>query len=114
MTSERPTDREDTLVRLWMQEFAALPLPEGRLPEPQLLWWKAELLRKWDAERKAISPIERAEPVTVTIGVIGALVLMLTLWQSVPGPTATLIFSTVLGLAALVGVATMMLRQLRS
>ena len=114
MTPEEPTDREDTLVRLWMQEFAALPLPEGRLPEPQLLWWKAELLRKWDAERKAISPIERAEPVTVTIGVIGALVLMLTLWQSVPGPTATLIFSTVLGLAALVGVATMMLRQLRS
>lgn len=114
MTSEGPTDREDTLVRLWMQEFAALPLPEGRLPEPQLLWWKAELLRKWDAERKAIAPIERAEPVTVTIGVIGALVLMLTLWQSVPGPTATLIFATVLGLAALVGVATMMLRQLRS
>ena len=114
MTSERPTDREDTLVRLWMQEFAALPLPEGRLPEPQLLWWKAELLRKWDAERKAISPIERAEPVTVTIGVIGALVLMLTLWQSVPGPTATLIFATVVGVAALVGIATMMLRQLRS
>jgi hypothetical protein len=114
MTPEEPTDREDTLVRQWMQEFAALPMPEGRLPESQLLWWKAELLRRWDAERKAIAPIERAEPVTVTIGVIGALVLMLTLWQSVPGPTATLIFATAVGLVALAGIATMMLRQLRS
>jgi hypothetical protein len=32
----------------------------------------------------------------------------------VPGPTATLIFATVVGVAALVGIATMMLRQLRS
>ena len=114
MTSEEPTDREHIVVRQWMQEFAAVPLPEGRLPEAQLLWWKAELLRKWDEERKAIAPIERAEPITVTVGVIGALVLMLTLWQTVPGPTATLIFATVVGLAALVGIAAMMLRQLRS
>ncbi|HEX6464378.1 MAG TPA: hypothetical protein VFZ98_07995, partial [Vicinamibacterales bacterium] len=84
------------------------------LPEAQLLWWKAELLRKWDEERRAIAPIERAEPITVTVGVIGALVLLLTLWQSVPGPTATLVFATVVGLAALVGIAAMMVRQLRS
>lgn len=114
MTSEDQTDRDHIVVRQWMQEFAAVPLPEGRLPEAQLLWWKAELLRKWDEERKAIAPIERAEPITVTVGVIGALVLMMTLWQSVPGPTATLIFATVVGLAALVGVAAMMLRQPRS
>ena len=114
MTSEEPTDREHIVVRQWMQEFAAVPIPEGRLPEAQLLWWKAELLRKWDEERKAIAPIERAEPITVTVAVIGALVLMLTLWQTVPGPTATLIFATVVGLAALVGIAAMMVRQLRS
>jgi hypothetical protein len=114
MTSELPSDPEDAIVRQWMQDFAALPLPESRLPEAQLLWWKAELLRRWDDERKALAPIERAEPITVTIGVIGALVLMLTLWQSAPGPTATLIFATVVGLAALVGIATVMLRQPRS
>jgi hypothetical protein len=104
---------EDALVRRWMQEFAALPLPESRLPEAQLLWWKAELLRRWDDERRALAPIERAEPITVSIGVIGALVLMLTLWQSAPGPTATLIFATAVGIAALVGIGTMMVRQLR-
>jgi hypothetical protein len=104
---------EDAIVRQWMQDFAALPLPDGRLPEAQLIWWKAELLRRWDDERKALAPIERAEPITVTIGVIGALVLMLTLWQSAPGPTATLIFATAVGLAALVAIATMMLRQAR-
>src|SRR5579872_4132810 len=115
MTAEDPIDRtdEDVLVRQWMHAFAAVPLPQSRLPEPQLLWWKAELLRRWDEERKALAPIERAEPITVTIGVIGALVLMLTLWQSAPGPTATLIFATVVGLAALIAVGTMMVRQLR-
>ena len=113
MTSEEPTDRDDALVRQWMQEFAAVPLPQGRLPEAQLLWWKAELLRRWDAERKALAPIERAEPINVSIGVIGALVLMLTLWQSAPGPTATLIFATVVGIGALIAIGTMMIRQLR-
>lgn len=109
-----PDTEEDVIVRRWMQDFAALPLPDSRLPEAQLIWWKAELLRRWDDERRALAPIERAEPITVTIGVIGALVLMLTLWQSAPGPTATLIFVTVVGLAALVAIATMMLRQPRS
>ncbi len=104
---------EDALVREWMQAFAALPLPESRLPEAQLLWWKAELLRRWDDERRALAPIERAEPITVSIAVIGALVLMLTLWQSAPGPTATLIFATAVGIAALIAIGTMMLRQMR-
>lgn len=104
---------EDVIVRQWMEEFAAVPLPASRLPAPQLLWWKAELLRRWDDERKALAPIERTEPIAVSVGVIGALVLMLTLWQSAPGPTATLIFATVVGLAALVGIGTMMVRQLR-
>jgi hypothetical protein len=113
MSSEGPNDREDALVRQWMHELAAAPLQASRLPEAQLLWWKAELLRRWDEERKALAPIERAEPITVSIGVIGALVLMLTLWQSAPGPTATLIFATVLGIAALVGIGTVMVRQLR-
>ena len=38
MTTEDP---ELALVRQWMEEFSALPLPKSRLPEPQLLWWKA-------------------------------------------------------------------------
>jgi len=113
MTTEGRIDREDAVVRQWMEAFAAVPPPESRLPEPQLLWWKAELLRRWDEERKPIAPIDNAEPITVTIGIIGAVVLMLTLWQSAPGPTATLIFATVVGLVALIGVGTMVVRQLR-
>src|SRR5215831_15337860 len=97
-----------------MQVFAAAPLPQSRLPEAQLQGWKAELLRRWDGERGAIAPIERAEPLTVSIGIIGALVLMLTLWQAAAGPTATLIFATAVAVAALVGIGAVMLRQLRS
>ena len=123
MTSQVPIDdtraanaasaKDDGTVRQFMQQFAALPLPDSRLPEAQLLWWKAELVRRWDEERRALAPIERAEPINVSIGVIGALVLMLTLWQAAPGPTATLIFATVVGLAAVIGIGTMMVRQLR-
>jgi len=113
MTSQDWTDREHQAVSEWMRQFAALPLPDSRLPEAQLLWWKAELLRRWDEDRRVLAPIERAEPINVSIGVIGALVLMLTLWQSAPGPTATLIFATAVGIAALIGVAMIMVRQLR-
>lgn len=113
MTSEDRIDRDDRTVAQFMEAFAALPLPDSRLPEAQLLWWKAELLRRWDEERRALAPIERAEPINVTIGVVGALVLMLTLWQSAPGPTATLVFATVVGIAAVIGIGTMMVRQSR-
>src|SRR5262249_24980074 len=106
MTDE-PLDREDALGRRWMQEFAAVPLENGRLREAELLWWKAELLKRWDDERRAVAPIERAEPLNVSIGVIGALVLMLTLWQTSPSSTATLIFATALGLSALIAVTAM-------
>jgi hypothetical protein len=112
MTDES-LDREDALVRRWMQELAAVPLDESPLPEAQLLWWKAELLKRWDEERRAVAPIERAEPLNVSIAVIGALVLMLTLWQTSPGPTATLVFATVLGVLALVVVAAMTLGQFK-
>lgn len=113
MTSQDPIDRDDQIVTLWMQQFAAAPLPESRLPEAQLLWWKAELLRRWDEERRALAPIERAEPINVSIGVVGALVLMLTLWEAAPGPTATLIFATIVGIATVIGIGTIMVRQLR-
>jgi hypothetical protein len=81
------------------------------LPDPQQLFWKAELLRRWDAERQAVAPIERAEPVQLSIGLVGALVLLVLLWQAVPAPSVTLIFATVLGVTALVAVAALTLRQ---
>ena len=94
-----------------MQELAALPLTEQSLPDVRQLWWKAELLKRWDAQRRVIEPIERAEPIQVGIGLTGAVVLLASLWRHVPAATYMLIVAAVLGLALLVTLAALTLRE---
>jgi hypothetical protein len=101
---------EDDVVRVWMREFAALSIDGNPLPDARQLWWKAELLKRWDAQRQAVAPIEQAEPFHITIGVTGAIVLLAWLWRSVPSPNNTLIFATMLSLAMLVAVAALTLQ----
>lgn len=97
-------EREDD-VRVWMQAFATIPLDATSLLDARELWLKAELLKRWDAQRQAIAPIERTEPVYISIGVAGALGLLAWLWRSVPGSTNTLTFATILSLALLAAAA---------
>jgi hypothetical protein len=97
-------EREDE-VRGWMQELAAIPIDSSSLLDAKELWLKAQLLKRWDAQRQAIAPIERAEPVQIIIGVAGALGLLAWLWRSVPASTNTLTFATILSLALLAAAA---------
>jgi hypothetical protein len=92
-------------VGAWMQEFATIPIDANSLLDARDLWLKAQLLKRWDAQRQAIAPIERAEPVHIFIGVAGALVLLAWLWRSVPASTNTLTFATILSLALLAAAA---------
>lgn len=103
-------EREDE-IRAWMRELAAVPINGRPLPDARQLWWKAELLKRWDEQRQAVAPIERAEPVQVSIGLAGAIVLLASLWRQVPTPSNTLIFATIVSLTVLVAVATLTLRQ---
>jgi hypothetical protein len=103
-------DRDDD-VRDWMRELAAVPVSDRPLPDPRQLWWKAELLKRWDAQRQAVAPIERAEPVQVAIGLAGTLILLAWLWRYAPIPSNTLIFATVLSLTMIVAVAALTLRR---
>jgi len=97
-------EREDE-VRGWMQEFASIPVDSSPVLDARDLWLKAQLLKRWDAQRQAIAPIERAEPVHIGIGVAGALVLLAWLWRSVPASTNTLAFATILSLTLLAAAA---------
>ncbi|MEI6668235.1 MAG: hypothetical protein WCP29_08770 [Acidobacteriota bacterium] len=43
----------------WMRRMANDPAEPHALPNPDVIWWKAQLLRRWEAERRAAAPIER-------------------------------------------------------
>ena len=106
--TDGPFEREDD-VRVWMRELAAVSIDPRPLPDARGLWWKAELLKRWDAQRQAVAPIERAEPVHVGIGLAGAVVLLAWLWRSVSTTSSLLIFTTILSLTLLVATAALTL-----
>jgi hypothetical protein len=67
---------------LVLETLAALsrdPASRPTLSGAGRLWWKAQLLDRWDAERLAARPVDVAERVEVTAA--GALGLALVYWQ---------------------------------
>lgn len=76
--------QETLTVASWMQQLATVPVVNKPLPDPTYLWWKAELLRRWDAEHRAAAPVEVGEQVQVGVGLIAAAVLLVWLWRNMP------------------------------
>ena len=74
--------RQDAEVAAWMIAFAELPAEPARLPDPGLLWWKAQLLRRWQAERAASAPIERMRWVELAAGFASLAAFLVWQWQS--------------------------------
>jgi hypothetical protein len=70
-------NREDELVSEFLRELAAAPLP-GPLPDAGHLYWKSRLLARWEAERRAVAPVEaveRFEPLAAVIALLVTVVL---------------------------------------
>lgn len=84
----RDEQQELSEITAWMHELASAPLDAGAMPDPSLIWWKAQLLRRWDAERQATQPIEVGERVQVGIGVGGGLLLLATIWRAMPSSSS--------------------------
>ena len=77
-----PVCRETLAVATWMQQLAALPIDGPPLPDSAHIWLKAEMLRRWDAQRKAVvTPIEVGERIQMGMGVVGAAALLAWLWS---------------------------------
>jgi len=54
------SDRDEQAIGAFMTQVAALPAPATR-KDPVHLWWKAQLLRKWDVKRRVqVSPVSTA------------------------------------------------------
>lgn len=47
-----------------------------RLPEAGQLWWKGQLARRWEAEARAVAPLDRMQRFEVWAGAIAALILL--------------------------------------
>jgi hypothetical protein len=68
-----------------MCRLAAAPLPPSAkaTPSASYLWWKAELLRRWDDEQRAVEPVDVGERIGVGLGLVGAVLLLYWVWQRV-------------------------------
>ena len=74
---DRDAAREDEQVVVdYMARLAStVPARMSQVPEPGVLWVKAQMLRRWDAERKAQAPLDVMEPVQIAAGLAAAAVL---------------------------------------
>jgi hypothetical protein len=58
-----------------MTQVAALTTPMT-MRDPRPLWWKAQLVRRWDAERRAQAPLDLIERIEIVAGLAAAAVLL--------------------------------------
>ena len=96
------TDEDERIVCSALQEMAATPLPPVPLPDPSFIWWKAQLLRRREAEREALAPIEVGERFHIGAALLGAAALAAGAWQYLPSIAVTPARAVGLGLGALV------------
>jgi hypothetical protein len=78
----------------WMQELARLPVEASSLPDPAYLWWKAQVLRRWDAQRTVAAPLEWGERLQVAMGVGGAGILLALSWPHFSAIAAAVLILT--------------------
>ena len=82
-----PDTREERDVAAWMQQVAALPL-EPSAADARQLWWKAEMRRRWETQRRAVAPMDIGERVVVLIALLAAIALFRWLWEGLSTSTS--------------------------
>jgi len=70
-------DDDERMVAAFMARVAALPAANVTLPDPMPLWWKGQLVRRWEAERQAQQPLDVMERVEIAAGLAAAAGLLL-------------------------------------
>ena len=67
---------DDQAIAEYMSRLASsVPSRRSKVPDPSVLWVKAQMLRRWDAERKAQAPLDVMEPIQIAAGLAAAAVL---------------------------------------
>jgi hypothetical protein len=74
---DRDATSDDEQLSAYMTRVAGLSLPKtARMPEADLLWVKAQMLRRWEVERKVQAPLDLMEPLQIAAGLVAAGVLL--------------------------------------
>ncbi len=75
--SRNLTPEEEDAVAAFMERVAVLPdAQRAKLPDPTVLWWRAQLVRRWNRERKAQAPLDVIDPIQIAAGLVAAGLLL--------------------------------------
>jgi hypothetical protein len=86
----RLTVDEERRVAEYMSSLASSTVAAAAAPQAaSAVWVKAQLLRRWDAERKATRALDAIEPLQIGLGLVAAAVLLM--W-SAPALMSSLAF----------------------
>ncbi len=75
MTEKNQQDSYGEHTIAWVRALAAISLEGSPLPDAQVLWWKAQALRRRDRERAATAPLDVGEFILLGGGIVAALAL---------------------------------------
>ena len=76
-----PSCREQVDAVTFVRGLAETADAPRQLPDAAVIWWKAQLLRRWQAERAASEPIERMRWIELAAGVASLAAFLVWQWQ---------------------------------
>jgi len=76
--------REAVEVVTWMRRLADTTGERRELPPAATIWWKAQLARRWESERRASRPIEQMQRVELGLGLASVAALVAWVWPALP------------------------------
>ena len=75
--SQSLTPDEEDAIATFMDRVAALrDDQQAQLPDPAVLWWRAQFVRRWNNERKAQMPLDVIDPIQIAAGLVAAGLLL--------------------------------------
>jgi predicted anti-sigma-YlaC factor YlaD len=70
--------RDAVAVTRLMRRLADVPAGVAKLPDAGTLWWKAQIARRWEAERRSSAPVDAMERAELIVALI--VVALATAW----------------------------------
>jgi hypothetical protein len=75
--SQNLTPEEEDAIAAFMDRVAVLrDDQQAQLPDPAVLWWRAQFVRRWNNERKAQMPLDVIDPIQIAAGLVAAGLLL--------------------------------------